>query len=106
MNEPTKRSTFPRLDILDGILTNRTIDPYFVDFAMQHDNLLALIMLGAMECGITKPADHELWQHAFEGMGKRLIEDFIDHQLEKAEESKVRLARLAITPEDEVEDNG
>lgn len=79
------RTDFPRLDILDSIFIER-LDFDFLAFTLAHDNADALIALGAIECGATKPAgwhDPGDVYNDLERRGNDLINDYIDMKIKE-----------------------
>jgi len=74
-------SNFPRLDILDSIL-DAYISPDFLTFVENDQQaFVALVVLGAVECGVTKPGDWEDMYTMLERTGSEAIERYIDQKM-------------------------
>ena len=83
MKDVRNKSNFPRLDILDAIL-DPVIDPDFLKFVENNQQaFIAFVVLGAVECGLTKPG---IWEHMYtmlERTGSEAIERYIDMKMEE-----------------------
>ena len=81
MKDIRNTSNFPRLDILDSIL-DTYISPDFLTFVENDQQaFVALVVLGAVECGVTKPGDWETMYTLLERSGSEAIERYIDQKM-------------------------
>jgi len=83
MNQKTTRTHFPRLDVLDSIL-EPCVDPDFLKFVEENpEAMIAFVVLGAVECGVTKPRQWENMYCLLERAGSEYIERYIDLKMEE-----------------------
>lgn len=85
MNDPSTRSHFPRLDILDSIFV-KYLDRDFLDFALKHEHVDALIAIGLFEIGVTRPS-HDIDAHfALELRAQVVVDDWINLKMKENED--------------------
>lgn len=81
MNRDESRSAFPRLDILDSIL-EPCVDPEFIRFVDRNPEMsIALVVIGAAECGVTKPKNWADMRTILERAAREYIERYINERL-------------------------